>query len=121
MRTNLGDHSRLLLLIQRLDLLYCFLIRIERRTELSAIEGPPVKIMANQMDGILILSLEAKGRAPGFSGLRVICARIRGAGELDIHFSSYGYARSVRASTEVLISGLPRTAIYFTSANKFSL
>jgi len=26
--------------------------------------------------GILILSLESKDRAPGFSGLRVICARI---------------------------------------------
>jgi hypothetical protein len=55
---------------------YIVLIRIERRTELRVIGGPPVKIMANQMDGILILSLEAKDRAPGFSGLRVIFAHI---------------------------------------------
>jgi hypothetical protein len=31
--------------------------------------------MANQLDGILILSLEAEDRVPGFSGVRVICPR----------------------------------------------
>jgi len=55
MCTNLGDPSPLLSLVQRLDLLLC-LIRIERRSELRAIGESPAKIMANQMDGILILS-----------------------------------------------------------------
>ena len=45
----------------------------------------------------------------------------RGAGGLDIHFSSDGHARPVRPSPEVSISGLPRAAIYLTSTSKFSL
>jgi hypothetical protein len=45
----------------------------------------------------------------------------RGAGGLDIHFSSDGHARPVRPSPEVLISGLPRAAVHLTSTSKFSL
>jgi hypothetical protein len=52
---------------------------------------------------------------------RCVACQKRGAGGLDIHFSSDRHARPVRPSPEVLISELPYIAIYLTSTSKFSL